>query len=221
MIKLVIFDLDGTLLNTLEDLANSGNHVLRQHGFPIHSMETYRYFIGNGIPMLVRRMLPPELSDDIYRQCLDEFIAYYEEHKADKTRPYDGISETLTQLQNMGIKVAVATNKIHSAVAPLMKEYFPTILFDSLCGQQSGVKPKPDPQTVFRILKDTGCSAGETLYVGDSAVDMDTAHNAGLRAVGGLWGFRSQEELTAAGATWLIHNPLELLPLVRQINLSV
>lgn len=218
MIKLVIFDLDGTLLNTLEDLTDSGNHILRRYGFPVHAKDKYRHFVGNGIPMLVRRMLPPGHNDEVYKKCLDEFVAYYEEHKTDKTHPYAGIAEALAQLQEEGIKIAVATNKIHSAVAPLMKNFFPTILFDALSGQQPGMLPKPNPQTVVRIFEDTGCSAEETLYAGDSAVDMDTAHNAGLRAIGVLWGYRSKQELETAGADWLIRDPSELLPLVKQIN---
>lgn len=219
MIKLVIFDLDGTLLNTLDDLADSSNYVLQQHGFPTHPTDAYRYFVGNGIPVLIQRVLPPEYKEGpIYEQCLQEFIAYYSIHMADKTKPYSEITETLTQLQHTGVKIAVATNKVHHAVAPLMKDYFPTIRFDALCGQQPSVKTKPDPQIVFHILKETGYTQEETLYAGDTAVDMNTAHNAGLHAVGVLWGYRPQKELEDAGADWLIRKPSELLPLIEQLN---
>lgn len=219
MTELVIFDLDGTLLNTLDDLADTGNHVLSAHGFPTHPVEAYRYFVGNGVPTLVRRMLPAAFREGgVHRRCTEEFLAYYRLHMYDKTREYKGMTETLEGLRADGLRIAVATNKVQEAVGPLMDRYFPGVTFDVLCGQRPGMPPKPDPEVVFEILKLTGCTKPETLYVGDTAVDMDTAHRAGLAAAGALWGYRTKTELEAARADCLVASPHELLETVRRAN---
>ena len=215
MPKLVIFDLDGTLLNTLEDLADAANHILAVHGFPTHPVDAYRYFVGNGMTKLIERILPEgKKTPEFITPCLKEFLAYYTEHMHDKTTIYEGITEVLTHLQCRGVKLAVATNKAHVAVAPLMANFFPTIRWDALIGQRAGVPVKPDPQIVYDILAATGCEATETLYLGDTSVDMDTAHRAGVRAVGVLWGYRPRAELEAAGAEVIIGKPEELLGLM-------
>lgn len=215
MPKLIIFDLDGTLLNTLEDLADAANHILAAHGFPTHPVDAYRYFVGNGMTKLIERILPEgKKTPEFINPCLKEFLAYYTEHMHDKTTVYQGITEVLTQLQDRGVKLSVATNKAHVAVVPLMAEYFPTIHWDALIGQRPGVPVKPDPTVVFDILATTGCEASEALYLGDTSVDMETAHRAGVRAVGVLWGYRPRTELEAADADIIIEKPEDLMKLV-------
>lgn len=214
MVKLCIFDLDGTLLNTLEDLADAANHVLTEHHFPTHPVDAYRYFVGNGMPTLIQRILPEEHRDEeTFNTCLKEFLEYYTIHMHDKTTVYDGLTEVLETLQQQNVKLAVATNKVHSALAPLMANFFPKVRWDALFGQRTGVPVKPDPQVVFDILKATGCAKEEALYFGDTAVDMDTAHAAGLKAVGVLWGYRPKEELEEAKADTIIQKPGEILHL--------
>lgn len=213
MIKLCIFDLDGTLLNTLEDLADASNHVLSAHHFPTHPVDAYRYFVGNGMPTLIRRILPEEHRNDetIFNTCFTEFLDYYTLHMHDKTTVYEGLSDVLETIQNQGVKLAVATNKVHSALAPLMAGFFPNIRWDALFGQRAGVPVKPDPQIVYDILAATNCTPEEALYFGDTAVDMDTAHRAGLKAVGVLWGYRPRTELEEAHAEIIIEKPKDIL----------
>jgi phosphoglycolate phosphatase len=219
MAKLYIFDLDGTLLNTLEDLADSANHVLSAHHFPTHPVDAYRYFVGNGMPTLIRRILPPEHRDsEVYQVCFNEFLEYYTLHMHDKTTVYEGLTEVLETLQHQHVKLAVATNKVHSALAPLMANFFPTVKWDALFGQREGVPVKPEPQVVYDILAATGCTKEETLYFGDTAVDMDTAHAAGLKAVGVLWGYRPRTELEEAKAEIIIEKPAEILSSFRLIG---
>lgn len=213
--KLVVFDLDGTLINSLEDLADSANWVLEQHGFPTHPVDAYRYFVGDGVRKLIERILPlEERTDARIEQCKAEFVAYYKIHMEDKTSVYEGITELLAELKNRGLKIAVATNKVHVAVEPLMAKYFPNIHFDSMIGQREGVPVKPAPQIMFDILKETGCEPSEALHVGDTATDMQLAYNAGVTPVGVLWGYRPLEELQEARAKFIIEKPEELLGLV-------
>ena len=212
--KIIVFDLDGTLLNSLEDLADSANWVLEQHGFPTHPVDAYRYFVGDGVRKLIERILPQEERTDArIEQCRQEFVAYYKVHMEDKTSVYEGITELLAELKNRGLKIAVATNKVHVAVAPLMAKYFPNIRFDAMIGQREGVPVKPAPQIMFDILRETGCEPSEALHVGDTATDMQLAHNAGVTPVGVLWGYRPLEELREAGAKFIIEKPEELLGL--------
>lgn len=215
MKKLLIFDLDGTLLDSLEDLADSANHVLASHGFPIHPVDAYRYFVGDGMPTLIRRILPEgQKEGEIFDTCLREFKAYYDIHMYDKTTVYPGVKEVLEELQRRGIKIAVATNKAQFAVAPLMTDYFPTITFSALIGQREGVPVKPDPQIVNDILAASNCTQEETFYLGDTAVDMQTAHRAGIEAIGLLWGYRTREELEGEHAEYIIAAPHEILDLL-------
>jgi phosphoglycolate phosphatase len=213
--NLIVFDLDGTLINSLEDLADSANHVLVQHGFPTHPVDAYRYFVGDGVRKLIERILPEEKRNDIQiEQCRQEFVAYYRIHMEDKTEVYPGMFELLKTLKEKGLKIAVATNKVHIAVAPLMAKYFPNIRFDSMIGQREGVPVKPHPKIMFDILKETGCQPSEALHVGDTATDMQLAHRAGIESVGVLWGYRPLEELQEAGARYIIEHPLDLLKIV-------
>lgn len=219
--RLIVFDLDGTLLNSLEDLADSANWVLEQHGFPTHPVDAYRYFVGDGVRKLIERILPQEERTEArIEQCRQEFVAYYKVHMEDKTSVYEGITELLVELKNRGLKIAVATNKVHIAVKPLMEKYFPEIRFDSMIGQREGVPVKPAPQIMFDILRETGCEPSEALHVGDTATDMQLAHNAGVTPVGVLWGYRPLKELQEAGAKFIIEKPEELLRLVHEYILT-
>ena len=215
--KLIVFDLDGTLINSLEDLADSANHVLTQHGFPTHPVDAYRYFVGDGVRKLIERILPEnDRNDTQIEQFRQEFVEYYRIHMEDKTSVYPDMTELLKALKNRGLKIAVATNKVHIAVRPLMEKYFPAIRFDSLIGQREGVPVKPNPQIMFDILKETDCEPSEALHVGDTATDMQLAHNAGVTPVGVLWGYRPLEELQTAGAKHIIKHPLDLLGIINK-----
>ena len=210
MVKLIIFDLDGTLLNTLDDLADCTNHVLRKHGFHTHPTDAYKYFVGNGVEMLVQRALPKNIPKENYTSVFEDFMAYYEIHKSDKTAPYEGIIEILETLQETGILLAVATNKPHDLLPDLLQYYFPTIRWTAVFGNRKGIPIKPHPQIAYDILEVTQMNKIDTLYVGDTAVDMETAQNAGIITVGVLWGFRTKEELEQAHAQYIIDRPDQL-----------
>ena len=228
MIKLIIFDLDGTLLNTLDDLADCTNYALQKNSYPTHNADAYKYFVGNGVEILVRRALPKETTEDVCSKVLNDFMEYYEIHKADKTAPYPGIIETLEKLQEKEILLAVATNKPHELLPELMRYYFPTIKWAAVFGNRKDIPIKPHPQIVYDIIetvnhcRDVACnvptarlvSTNDILYVGDTAVDMETAQNAGITKIGVLWGFRTKEELEQASADFLIEKPQELLTFV-------
>lgn len=216
MIKLVIFDLDGTLLNSVEDLGNSCNYILEKHNFPIHPMDKYNYFVGNGVAKLVERALPEEhRSPKFVEQIRKEFIAYYSLHAQDKTSPYPGIIELLNGLQKRNIKLAVASNKFDTGTKSLVAQYFGDMEFAAVYGQREGISPKPDPSIIYDILKDVHISdKSEVLYLGDTGTDMQTCNNSGLTSVGVLWGFRPKEELELHGAKYLISHPMELLEII-------
>lgn len=212
---LVIFDLDGTLLNTLDDLSAATNHALTVCGFPARSVGECCGLVGNGVGKLLERALPDgeKTSENIARMKL-AFFTYYDAHLTDFTRPYPGILETLSALQTRGIKLAVASNKYQAATFKLMTHFFPQITFAAVLGQQEGLPVKPHPHMVEHILQVTEESAPRTLYVGDSDVDMQTAQNAGVKACGVTWGFRSREVLAACHPAYLIDSPKQLLEIV-------
>ena len=188
MKKLVIFDLDGTLLDTIADLAESANYALKQLGYPTHDAETIRTFVGNGINKLLFRALPDEdKTEENVMRMRTHFIPYYDAHNADLSAPYPGIVSLLEELQKKGLMIGVASNKYQKATVKLVKHYFPTIHFIEVLGQRESIAVKPDPTIVFDILKKAGVSKEETLYVGDSGVDMQTAINAGVDALGVTW----------------------------------
>lgn len=212
--QLVIFDLDGTLLDTVADLANATNQALVRCGYPPHPTEAYYRFVGNGINKLFARALPEEArTEENVQHIRALFIPYYNEHNADDSRPYPGIVELLTHLQNQGIQLAVASNKYQQATAKLVGHFFPDIRFAAVYGQREGIPIKPDPAIVNDILSVTGISRARALYVGDSGVDMQTARNASVESAGVIWGFRDEEELRVNGADHIIHNAKDILKL--------
>ena len=212
MKKLVIFDLDGTLLDTVADLANATNQALEQCGYPVHPTDAYYTFVGNGVNKLFARALPAEHStEENVLRIRSLFVPYYNQHNADCSRPYPGVVELLHALQEGGVQVAVASNKYHEATFKLVHHFFPDIRFAAIYGQREEVPIKPAPDIVFDILHDTGIAKEDTLYVGDSGVDMQTAGNAGVESVGVTWGFRSEDELHEYGAAHIVHEAREIM----------
>lgn len=208
--KLVIFDMDGTILNTLDDLADSLNAVFRRHGYPQRSLEEVRHFVGNGIRKLIERAVPDGLPVEAVDRVHEDFLAYYQMHCADKTRPYDGIMELLETLRDSGCKTAVVSNKADSAVQELCKEYF-SGLFDMAVGERSGIKRKPAPDSMELVLQMLHTKREDAVYIGDSEVDVQTAQNAGVDSIMALWGFRDRELLEQYGAKVFAGAPMECL----------
>lgn len=211
----ILFDLDGTLLNTLEDLANAANNALTAFGLPAHPVDAYRYFIGEGAKNLMKNALPPaQRTEDIIQHCLVRFRENYEQTWDNTTRPYNGVPEMLTALQSKQIKFAVLSNKPDDFTRKCVEQLLPSWQFMCVFGQRDGVPRKPDPTAALEIAKNLKCDPAKMLYVGDSGTDMQTAVAAGMFPVGALWGFREREELLSNGAKTLIAHPSELLDLL-------
>ena len=212
MTKLAIFDLDGTLLNTVEDLGNATNYALTQCGFPIHPTDAYYQMVGRGIYNLFRAAIPSEYAtEDNVQRMASYFIPYYDTHKCDCTRPYDGIPEMLKTITDRGVRLAVASNKYQDGAEKLVSHFFFVFDFVKILGQRDGQPIKPDPAIVDQILADVPKVAKEqVVYVGDSNVDMQTGANAGVRTVGVSWGFRTREELAAYSPSAIVDTPEEL-----------
>ena len=210
--QLAIFDLDGTLLDTVADLANATNQALVHCGYPTHPTEAYYQFVGNGINKLFARALPEaERTEENVMRIRTLFVPYYNEHNADDSRPYPGVTALLEKLQTEGVQVAVASNKYQQATAKLVAHFFPNIHFAAVYGQREEVPIKPAPTIVNDILAVTGIAHVQTIYIGDSGVDMMTASNAHVESIGVTWGFRSEEELRTHGANHIIHQAEEAL----------
>lgn len=212
MKKAVIFDLDGTLLNTLGDLASSVNFALRECGYPERTVDEVRSFIGNGVIMLMRRSVPKGTNEADEKACFEKFRAYYLEHMEDTTAPYDGVNELIEKLSARGIKTAVVSNKLDAGVKGLCEKYFPGLT--CAFGVNNESERKPAPANVFKALSKLKVEKSEALYVGDSEVDVQTAQNAGLEMVGVTWGYRSRETLISSGANHIVEKPEKLLDLV-------
>lgn len=197
MKKLVLFDLDGTLLNTIVDLAEAVNHVLELRDFPLHTVSEYRRMVGNGIRNLIRQALPSTLEmDDAYVEaCVADFKAYYSAHIDVHTRPYPGMAKLLNELYLKGVKLAVASNKFQEGTEHLIHEFFPDVDFVAILGNREGFPLKPSPEVVDEVLTKAGVSKEDAVMVGDSLTDMQTAANGGIDAVAVSWGYRSKEEL--------------------------
>ncbi len=208
--KTIIFDLDGTLLDTLADLANSANYTMEQMGYSVHPLESYRYFVGNGVPKLLERCLPEDKrTPENIEAARAIFAEHYNTHFADKTRPYDGVSELLEKLKSSGVKMAVASNKSDDFTKSLVKRFFGDV-FDMVQGGKADVPKKPAPDIVYGIMEKLGAVPENTYFAGDSNVDMYTAKNAGITAIGCLWGFRTKEELVEGGADHLAESPSDI-----------
>ena len=204
-----IFDLDGTLLSTLGDLAASTNYALRWAGMPERTVEEVRMFVGNGVKLLMERAIPGGLDNPRFEATYARFREHYMVHSLDTTRPYDGIPELLASLRASGIKTAVVSNKPDEAVRILAETYFPH-LFDAAVGTRDGIKTKPAPDSVFEIIKKIGAEKKDCVYVGDSEVDMETAKNAGIPCISVSWGFKESEFLAEHGAQKIVNNAKEL-----------
>lgn len=211
--KAVIFDLDGTLVDSLADLSDSVNLMLESYGFPTHEMEQYRYFVGNGSKKLMERTLPRDkaASAEFVEESLVKYKAIYKERLLEKTRPYNGVRELLAELKSRGIPLAVCTNKHNDAALTIVKILFAPGTFEEVLGDRPGFPKKPNPATPLEIASHLGVKPDEVAYLGDTSVDMETAVHAGFLPVGVLWGFRPEEELVKSGAKILLKAPLELL----------
>lgn len=218
MYKTVIFDLDGTLLNTLEDLADCANMLCREKGWKTHSLDEYRYFVGYGMPKFVEKFSPEnERDSQILKNTIEEYVAIYNVHKEDKTSVYPGITKLFQMLKEKGIKIGVLTNKDNEPSQMVVEHYLPC-LTDKIRGRVDGVAPKPDPAGLFAIMEELNASSDSTLFVGDSDVDIKTAKNGHLPACGVLWGYRNEKELKNAGADFIAASTDELYKIIMGIK---
>ena len=211
--KAVIFDLDGTLINTLEDLAGAMNFALAQLNQPTHSLDACQQMIGSGVSMFVKRALLPE-KQHLAPKILDLMRRRYADHCFDKTAPYHKIEELLENLQSRGVTLAVCTNKDQHPAELTIRHFFGPDAFTAIAGANNGVAIKPDPASTLRIVKNMELKPADCLFVGDSDIDIQTAINANIHAVGVTWGFRTQQQLEQAGAKTIISSPMELLDLL-------
>lgn len=211
--KLAIFDMDGTILNTLDDLADSMNHCLRAHDLPERPLQEIRMFLGNGIHWLVECSVPDGTDAETLEKVYQTFLVYYKDHCAMKTRPYEGIPEVLQSLRRAGVLTAVVSNKADYAVKILCEDYFKGML-DFSVGELEGRRRKPYPDSVNAVLERFGMAKEDAVYIGDSEVDFQTAQNAGLDVIMVGWGFRDEDFLKEQGAESVIHEPAEILKLI-------
>ena len=215
MKRLVIFDLDGTLVNTIADLAQSTNHALQELGYPTHAEEEYKMMVGNGINKLFERALPEgEKTEENVLRVRQRFIPYYNDHNTDLSRPYPGMHELLRLLRGKGIKTAVASNKYQEATERVIGHFFRDIDFSSVYGQRDGIPVKPDPTIVLQSAEAAGIALGDALYVGDSCVDMQTGQNAKVETCGVSWGFRPRAELERYRPQHIVDNAAELKDII-------
>lgn len=213
MINTIIFDLDGTLLNTLEGLKNSTNFALKKFNCPEITLEQTRSFVGNGVRKLIERAIPNGEKNPDFEKCLNTFKEHYSKTMYQKTVAYDGIEDMLTELKRKGIKTGVVSNKFDTAVKELCKNYFDGLIIVAI-GESPNVRKKPAPDSVLKAMEILGAKPENTLYVGDSDVDIQTAKNTNLKSVGVTWGFRDRELLEEEGADFIINTPCELLELI-------
>ena len=213
MINTIIFDLDGTLLNTLEGLKNSTNFALKKFNCPEITLEQTRSFVGNGVQKLIERAIPNGEKNPDFEKCLNTFKEHYSKTMYQKTVAYDGIEDMLTELKKRGVKTGVVSNKFDTAVKELCKNYFDGLIIVAI-GESPNVRKKPAPDSVLKAMKILGAKPENTLYVGDSDVDIQTAKNSNLKSVGVTWGFRDRELLEKEGADFIINTPCELLELI-------
>lgn len=214
MYKVYIFDLDGTLLDTLTDLAASTNYALREHGMPEHSVDDVRRFVGNGVRKLMERAVPDGADNPLFDEAFATFRQHYMEHDLDTTRPYDGVPEMLATLKSRGCRIAVVSNKMMAATQELCQHFFPDTVEVAIGEHEAeGIRKKPAPDTVYAALSALGVTKDHAVYVGDSDVDIATTRHAGLPCISVLWGFRDRDFLLQHGATTLVTIPSELCEL--------
>ena len=209
----IIFDLDGTLLNTLDDLADSVNYVMEKHQLPLHSVNKVRQMVGNGIAVLIERAIPDGRSNPLFDTCLAEFQEYYKAHMQEKTAPFAGITELLTTLREQGYQLAVVSNKFDAAVKALCRDYFGDLI-EVAIGETATVAKKPAPDTVLTAMRQLNVSPEDCIYVGDSDVDIETAKNSGIPCISVTWGFRDEAFLLAHGASCIVNEPEKILAYV-------
>lgn len=212
----VIFDLDGTLLNTLEDLKDSTNFALNKFGYPSRTLEEVRCFVGNGVKKLIERAIPDGLNNKDFEECLAVFKQNYSENMYNHTASYEGILEILAFLKNNNYKIAVVSNKFDFAVKELCKKYFDGLV-DTAIGQSETVPKKPAPDSVYKAIEELGANHCECIYVGDSEVDVQTARNANLPCIGVTWGFRSKDVLQKEGCKNIIDNPCDIIKVIKEL----
>ncbi len=214
VIRCCIFDLDGTLLNTLDDLAASCNHALRQFGYDGHDVQSYRYFVGNGVDKLIQRAISVDASPEQRQAVKRVFSEHYAKHFMDLTKPYDGIESVLRVLKLGNIRTGVVTNKPHAFSIELVTGIFGSKFFDVIIGASDELPKKPNPDGVLRCIEQLGVSKQDCVYIGDSDIDVMTAKNAGIRSIGAAWGFRGKDELVAAGADYIANTPKDIASLL-------
>lgn len=212
--KTVIFDLDGTLLNTLDDLTTATNYALAQHQLAQRTKEEVRWFVGNGIRRLIERAVPSHTPAALQEEVYATFNTYYKAHCNDATKAYDGVPELLAKLRQQGCQTAIVSNKADYGVQELAKLYFANAL-DAACGERAGITKKPAPDMLLAVMQQLGADKAATIYVGDSDTDLDTARNAGIPCIGACWGFRGREFLKQHGATLLANAPAEVLKFIK------
>lgn len=212
-IKTIIFDLDGTLLYSLEDLKDSVNFVMKKHGFREYTIDEVREAIGNGVRLLMERILPKDIDKNLFEECLSEFKENYSKNMYNKTKPYDGVLDMLKALREEGYKIAVLSNKFDSAVKELSSKYFGELV-DLAVGQKEGVKEKPSPLGIQEIAKELDTDVETCVMVGDSEVDIQTANNAGIDCISVTWGYKNIDFLYDNGATKLVYAPEDILELL-------
>ncbi len=217
MIKNVVFDMDGTILNTIDDLYCSVNYALKQCGYPLRSMEEVLSFVGNGVKVLIDRAMPKGYTKEEYDKCFSIFIEYYNLHKNDNTAPYDGILELMQELQQKNIKMSVVSNKFDAGVKELAKNLFNGYLPVAI-GESETVMPKPNPSGVWYALELMGAKKEESVYIGDSEVDFETAKNSGLTFIAVTWGFRPRSLHEKLGAKYIADKPIEILDILEKIE---
>jgi phosphoglycolate phosphatase len=215
LVRAALFDLDGTLLDSLADIGHAMNHALAAHGLPTHPLPAYRHFVGEGVRQLVRKASAPEGREAVHEALLAAYHAHYDAHLLDNTRPFPGVPEVLARLAADGVRLGVLSNKADGFTRRLVEHFFPGVPFGAVYGERPGVPRKPDPAGALGLAAELGVSPAACAFVGDTAVDMGTARAAGMLAVGVTWGFRDAEELRAQGAQVLASTADELLAALR------
>ncbi|MBQ8434411.1 MAG: HAD family hydrolase [Oscillospiraceae bacterium] len=211
--KLAIFDLDGTLVNSLEDIANAANYSLEKAGCPVHELENYNYFVGDGLNELIHRILPPDKQDK-FDEVFNIYKDYYNSHYMVKTRAYDGIIQMLERLTENGVSLAVASNKTDVFTQNVVKHYFGEKIFSVVCGRTESRPVKPDPAILRTIMDKLQANPADCFMIGDTNIDIKTGKNAGIKTIGCLWGFRTLEELNEAGADFIAEKPENIVKFI-------